>query len=147
VLWLQRRSVIGYEMRMTGANAAFAEYGGVNVGRTTTLAMALSGAICGLGGALLVTGLNHRFVDATINGSGYAWTGFIAALLAVADPVLTVVAGLFLAALEVGAAGMARNTDVPLQLIDVVQAAIIFVVAVRVTLRTALARRLVRRGS
>lgn len=141
VHWLQRRAVLGYEMRMTGANPEFAAYGGIRVERTVMTAMALSGAICGLAGALLVVGLNHRFIDQTINGAGYAWTGFIAALLAAGSPVLTVVAALFLAALEVGAAGMARNTDVPLQLIDVVQAAVIFVLAVRITIRAYIARR------
>ncbi len=140
VLWLQRRSVLGYEMRMTGANPEFAAYGGVRVGRMTMTAMALSGAFCGLAGALLVVGLNHRFIDQSINGGGYAWTGFIAALLAATDPILTVFAGIFLAALDVGAAGMARNTDVPLQLIDVVQAAVIFVLAVRVTIKAFIAR-------
>ncbi|MEA2536723.1 MAG: ral nucleoside transport system permease protein [Chloroflexota bacterium] len=145
VLWLQRRTVLGYELRMTGANPEFAAYGGIRTGRMTITAMGLSGGLCGLAGALLVAGLNHRFIDQSINGGGYAWTGFIAALLAAANPILTVFAGIFLAALDVGAAGMARNTDVPLQLIDVVQAAVIFVLAVRITLREFIARRLARR--
>jgi ABC-type uncharacterized transport system permease subunit len=142
--WFLRRTVLGYELRMTGANRLFAEYGGVRTGRLTVVVMLLSGAICGLGGSMLVLGGTHRYTDTMITTAGYAWSGFIAAILALANPLLTAVAGLFLGALQVGAAGMARTTTVPLQLADVVQAAIILVVAVRPGLRAGLRR--LRRG-
>ena len=141
VRWFYRRTVMGFEFRMTGHNRAFAEYGGIDAPRRVLGATLISGAICGLAGALVVLGTNHRFVDGVITGSGWAWSGFTAAILTVANPVLTLVAGLFLGGLEVGAAGMARSTDVPLQLADVVQATIILVVAIRLTIG-----RWVRRG-
>lgn len=142
--WLLRRTILGYEVRMTGANRLFAEYGGVRTGRLTLVVMLLSGAICGLGGSLLVLGVTHRYTDTMVTAAGYAWSGFIAAILAAANPLLTAVAGTFLGALQVGAAGMARTTSVPLQLVDVVQATIILVVAVRPGLRAGLRR--LRRG-
>ena len=140
--WLQRRTVVGYEMRMTGFNAAFSEYGGVDGRRTLFRAMLLSGAVCGLAGAILVLGVHHRYIDTTITGPGYAWTGFTAALLAGGEPIGTLVAGVFLAGLETGAAGMERNTDIPIQIVDVVQACIILMVAIRLTLGRAIGRRL-----
>lgn len=140
VAWLLRRTVLGYELRMVGANPAFAEYGGVRPGRAVLVAMLVSGAICGLAGSLLVLGLNHRYTDTMITSAGFAWSGFIAAVLAVANPLLTAVAGLFLGALQVGGAGMARATAVPLQAVDVVQATIILVVAVRPGIRGRLRR-------
>lgn len=144
--WLLRRTVLGYELRMTGLNPQFAEYGGVRTGRVTLLVMLASGAICGLGGSLLVLGVSYRYTDTMITSAGYAWSGFIAAVLTLANPLLTAVAGAFLGALQVGAAGMARATQVPLQLVDVVQATIIIVVAVRPGLRAFLRRRLGGRG-
>lgn len=141
--WFLRRTVVGYELRMTGANRPFAEYGGVGTGRLTVMVMLLSGAICGLGGSMLVLGVNHRYTDTMITAAGYAWSGFIAAILAAANPILTAVGAIFLGGLQVGAAGMARTTTIPLQVADVVQATIILVVAVRPGLRAAL-RRLVR---
>lgn len=138
--WAFARTVLGYELRMLGANRLFAAYGGVDVGRRIVAAMLLSGAICGLAGTMLVVGVNHRYIDTLITTGGFAWSGFIAAILALSSPVLTVVAAVFLGGLQVGAAGMARNTEVPLQLVDVVQAAIILVVAVRPAIRRALAR-------
>jgi simple sugar transport system permease protein len=135
VRWFLGRTVAGFEFRMVGHNRAFADYGGIDAGRRVLLATLLSGAICGLAGALVVLGVNHRYIDGVFTTSGWAWSGFTAAILTGAEPVLTLLAGLFLAGLEVGAAGMARSTDVPLQLVDVVQATIILVVAIRVAIR------------
>jgi general nucleoside transport system permease protein len=135
VRWLLARSVVGYEFRMVGFNRAFADYGGIAAGRRVLLAATVSGGICGLAGSLVVLGLNHRYIDGVITSAGWAWSGFTAAILTGFDPILTLVAGLFLGGLQVGAAGMARTTEVPLQLVDVVQATIILVVAVRFALR------------
>jgi general nucleoside transport system permease protein len=132
--WLQRRTVLGYEMRMTGHNRWFADYGGVDGRRTVLLTMLISGAVCGLAGALLVLGVHYRYIDNSIVGPGYAWTGFTAALLAYADPLGSLFAGLFLAALEVGAAGMERRTEIPIQIVDILQAAIILTISIRIVL-------------
>jgi simple sugar transport system permease protein len=140
--WLQRRTVIGYEMRMTGHNPQFSEYGGVNRKRITHRTMLLSGAVCGLAGALVVLGIHYRYIDASITQPGYAWTGFTATLLAVADPIWTLAAGVFLGGLDVGAAAMERRTQIPIQVVDIVQASIILMVAIRVTLGRWLSRRL-----
>ena len=68
--WLQRRTVLGYEMRMTGHNRWFADYGGVDGRRTVLLTMLISGAVCGLAGALLVLGVHYRYIDNSIIGAG-----------------------------------------------------------------------------
>jgi simple sugar transport system permease protein len=104
--------------------------------------MLLSGAVCGLAGALIVLGVHQRYIDNSITAPGYAWTGFTAALLAGGEPVGTLVAGLFLSGLQTGAAGMERNTDIPLQVVDVVQACIILMIAIRLTLGRWLGRRM-----
>jgi simple sugar transport system permease protein len=142
VWWFLRRTVLGYELRMTGHNPFFAEYGGVDRRRTILRTMLLSGAICGAAGALVVLGVQYRYLDGMITTAGWAWTGFTAALLAAGDPLGTLVSGVFLIALEVGAASMERQTDVPLSVVEIVQAAIILMVAIRLTLGAWLARRL-----
>jgi general nucleoside transport system permease protein len=139
--WGLRRTVAGYELRMVGANREFAEYGGVDAGRTILGATLVSGALCGLAGVVLVLGVNHRYIDGLVTSAGFAWSGFIAAILALASPILTVVAALFLGALQVGGQGMTRATSVPLQLVDVVQATVILVVAVRAGIQAAVRRR------
>ncbi|MFN8619581.1 MAG: ABC transporter permease [Chloroflexota bacterium] len=139
--WWMSRTSTGYELRMTGHNPLFAEYGGVSRRRVVLRTMALSGALCGLSGAIVVLGVHHRYIDSSITGPGYAWNGFTAALLAGGDPLTTLVSGVFLAALDVGAAGMERKADIPIQVVDIVQASIILMIAIRLTLGRWLGRR------
>jgi general nucleoside transport system permease protein len=134
VLWLLSRTSLGYTMRMTGLNRDFAEAGGVPMRRTILVTMALSGALCGLAGTLLVLGETHRYVNDSIVGPGTAWTGLTAAMLAAFNPALTAVSGCFLAALQTGGTGLQLQTEVPLQLVNVIQAVIILMVAVRLWL-------------
>jgi simple sugar transport system permease protein len=131
VAWFFRRTSTGYSLRMSGLNADFAGYGGINTSRMTLLAMFASGATAGLAGVIQVLAVDFRYIDNALTAPGFAWAGFIAAILAVSNPLTIVATGLFLAALKVGAAGMQRNTQIPLQIADVVQAVIIFMVAVR----------------
>jgi simple sugar transport system permease protein len=57
--WL-KRTVAGYELSATGANATAAATAGVDVRSVTVRAMMASGAIAGLGGAFLVLAYEHR---------------------------------------------------------------------------------------
>ncbi len=106
VRWFLARTVAGYEFRIVGHSRAFADYGGIPAARRVLAATLLSGAICGLAGALVVLGVNHRYIEGVITTSGWAWSGFTAAILTGLNPVLTLGAGLFLGGLEVGATGM-----------------------------------------
>jgi simple sugar transport system permease protein len=131
VLWLLSRTSLGYAMRMTGLNRDFAEAGGVPMRRTIVTTMALSGALCGLAGTLLVLGQTYRYVDNSVVGPGTAWSGLTAGMLAGFQPVFTAVAGFFLAALQTGGSGLQLRTNVPLQIVNVIQAVIILMVAIR----------------
>jgi len=55
------RTRLGYELRAVGLNAPAAASGGVAVGRTQAMAMAISGAIAGLGGVNFELASTHFF--------------------------------------------------------------------------------------
>ncbi|HRI43246.1 MAG TPA: ABC transporter permease [Fimbriimonadaceae bacterium] len=82
-IWL-KRTVAGYELSATGANAIAAEVAGVNVKRMTVRAMAASGAIGGLAGACQVLAYEWRFYEGFSPGYGFDALGV--ALLAGATP-------------------------------------------------------------
>jgi general nucleoside transport system permease protein len=140
VAWFFQRTSLGFSVRMSGLNPNFAEYGGINMPRVTLLAMFGSGAIAGLAGVIQVLGVDFRFIDGALTTPGIAWTGFIAAILAGSSPLGIVAAGLFLAGLKVGAAGMQRNTQIPLQIADIVQAGVIFMAAIRLKIGSVVKR-------
>ena len=113
----------GYELRAVGLNAPAAEYGGVSIGATQTLAMALSGAAAGLGGANFVLGYKHFFEQGFAGGAGFI--GIAVALLGRNHPLGVVVAALFFGALAYG--GLVINARVPKELVDILQALVILI--------------------
>ncbi|MER6134663.1 ABC transporter permease [Streptomyces sp. NPDC001815] len=126
-----RRTAIGYEIRMTGLNPRFAAYAGVERKGLTLRLVATSGALAGLVGSIGVLSFPYRFLDGALTAPGYTWTGLTAALLAAAAPLGTVLASFFFAVLQVGGLSMERTTEVPRELTQVLQAIVIVFLAAR----------------
>lgn len=131
VVLVDRRTVIGYELRMRGLNPRFAGYGGVRLDRQALGAMFASGAIAGLVGAIVVLGGQFRFIDGALLTPAYTWSGLMAALLAGGEPIGAIAAGLFFAALQTGGFAMQRETSVPRVLTLVLQSIVILFLAMR----------------
>jgi general nucleoside transport system permease protein len=131
VVFVDRRTSAGYELRMRGKNARFAGYGGVRLGGQAVSTMFASGAVAGLVGAIVVLGSQFRFIDGALLTPAYTWSGLMAALLVSGEPAGAVVAALFFAALQTGGFAMQRETSVPRVLTLVLQAIVILFLAVR----------------
>ena len=61
--WFLFRTRAGFELRAVGLQPKAAEYGGVNVGSVWWRAMALAGAIAGVGGLNYVLGYKHYYEE------------------------------------------------------------------------------------
>ena len=112
-LW---RTVVGYRIRAVGMNASASRYAGINVPRNIVLALALSGAFCGLAGAIQVFGLHHRmFTDGSATGfTGSAgFNGIVVALFGQLHPLGAIPASFLFGALIVGANKLQRVMQVP----------------------------------
>lgn len=118
----------GYELRAVGLQPDAAEYAGVRVGGVWMRAMAVSGALAGLGGLNFVLGYKHYYEDGFAGGSGFL--GIAVALVGRNDPVGVVLAALFFATLSQG--GLAINAVVPKQMVEVLQGVVILAVAIAV---------------
>lgn len=127
--WILSRTVFGYELRASGEAPEAARRGGVNMARMTWLALSLSGAIAGLGGAALVTGVLHRFN--TQLSPGYGYTAIAVALVGDLDPLWICVAAFGFGILEAGGLAMQALADVPKDAIHVIEGLIILVLAAR----------------
>lgn len=131
---LYRYTASGYEIDMLGKNPSFTSYGGINKAKVMLLTMFMSGGLAGIAGAFEVLGSQYRYVDGALTVPGYAWTGVMAALLANSNPVATIFTSILLAALQTGAMGLERNTDVPLEIASVIQAVLILFISAKVSL-------------
>ncbi len=115
------RTRLGFEWRALGLNAPAAEYAGVSIGKAQVGAMALSGALAGLGGVNFVLGYKHYFELGFTGGAGFL--GIAVALLGRSHPLGVLVAALFFGALSYG--GLVINQRVPRELVEVLQALVI----------------------
>lgn len=130
VWFLVERTTIGYEWRMAGRAPRFARLGGVDVERNIAGIMAVSGALAGLAGGILLMAGPHRFVRGI--GGSYGWDGVMIAVVAANGLVATVAFGVFFSTLQTGAIGMELRSDVPTEFVQMLQATVVLVtVAVR----------------
>jgi ABC-type uncharacterized transport system permease subunit len=123
------RTPAGFEARVTGWGPRFAQYAGIDRPALTVRLLACSGGLAGLVGAVVVLGFPHRFIDGALITPQYTWIGLLAALLAAANPLGTLVAAVFFAALTSGGFAMERETQVPRELTAVLQAVLIIFLA------------------
>lgn len=112
VIWIvDRRSVLGYEMRAVGHNPKAAHFAGIPVNMVLAKTALLSGGLAGLAGWSEVTGLRGNL---TLDISpGYGYSGIVVAMLALLHPLGVVAAAIFVAAVFVGADAMSRTAGVP----------------------------------
>jgi general nucleoside transport system permease protein len=75
------RTTLGYEVRAVGFNPEAARYAGISVARSYFLAMAISGLMAGLAGAVDVLGWKFRVGVDDIQGSTIGFVGIAVALL------------------------------------------------------------------
>jgi general nucleoside transport system permease protein len=126
--WYLFRTRRGFELRSVGLQPAAAEYAGVHVAGVTWRALAVSGAIAGLGGLNYVLGYKHYYEEGFATGAGFL--GIAVALVGRSHPIGIGLAALLFATLSQG--GLAVNALVPKQMVDVLQAVVILAVATSV---------------
>jgi len=97
---LLNRTVLGFEIRATGANRLAALANGVDTGRLTLLGMLLSGGMCGLAGSGLVLGTFFR-AQAGISGN-YGFYAIASAFIAGNRAVLAPLSSLLIAVIYEG---------------------------------------------
>jgi len=116
------RTKWGYAIRMIGINQAFAQYSGIQVGAIIVLSQVVGGILAGMGGSIEMLGRYNTFIWREL--PGYGWLGITIAILAKNNPIFVPVAALFIAYLDKGCQLMAINSDVPFEMIDIIQASI-----------------------
>ncbi len=127
IYWLLYRSTVGFEFRAVGANPSAAKYGGMGVGFTIVLVMAISGGLAGLAGSNETLGVVGRAVPGFTASIGF--DAIALALLGRSHPGGVVMSAILFGALRAGGRTMQAQSDVGIDLIVVVQALIIVFIA------------------
>jgi ABC-type uncharacterized transport system permease subunit len=119
-------STTGYEVRMTGFNEKFARFGGIRVSRVVILSQVILGLIAGVGGMTEVMGIHHRFNWQS--SPGYGWDGVVVAIIGRNHPLLIIAASFFLSYMRVGGQVLTLMSDVPAEMVTVIQSIIILLI-------------------
>jgi general nucleoside transport system permease protein len=133
IWWLLYKSTLGFEIRTVGANPQAARYAGVFVGRTIVVTMALSGALAGIAGSFEVVGLN--FYHTAGFSVGYGFDSIAVALLARSEPFGVLPSALLFGALRAGSSRMQFLSQIPIDIINVIQALVLIFVAAPALIR------------
>jgi simple sugar transport system permease protein len=123
------RTVFGYEVRAAGEAPEAARRAGIDLGRIAVLAMTLSGAIAGIGGATIVTGVLHRFNTGL--SPGYGFVAIAVALVGNLEPLWIGVAAFAFGILQNGALSMQAEANVPRDIVNVIEGLVIIALAGR----------------
>lgn len=130
--FLSYRTAFGFKARAVGLSPTTARYAGMSVVPVITLAMLISGGLAGMAGTVEILGVQRRLRDQFLSGTGY--TAIAIALFGRNDPLGIALAAILFGALEAGAANMEALAGVPSTLVEIIQAVIIFLVAISVSL-------------
>ena len=125
VVWFALyRTTFGFEVRTVGANPDAARYAGMRPRLLTTLTMTICGALAGLAGAGQVLGVSHQITSSFSTTVGF--DSIAVALLGRSNPVGILFGAILFGAMRAGAAQMQIQAGIPVELIDVIQATVLF---------------------
>lgn len=120
------KTPFGYRVRISGSNQDFARTEGIRITGSLIVAQLLAGAISGMGGAIDIMGVYDRYIwDQT---PGVGTDGLLVAVLARKNPALVPIAAFLLAYMRTGAAILNYATDIPLEMVQMVQGIIILMI-------------------
>ena len=106
------RTTLGFRVRAVGRNPEAARYGGISVAKSYFLAMAISGAFAGLGGAMDILGWQFRIGVLDIQASYIGYIGIAVALLGRNTAIGVAFAALLFGALLYGTSTRSLDPDV-----------------------------------
>lgn len=126
--WLMYRTTIGFEFRAVGFNATGGKYAGMSVAWIYVSVMAVAGAFAGLGGANQILGL-EPFRGISNFAGNIGFDAIALALLGRSHPVGVLFAALLFGGLKAGGREMQGAAGIPIDLVLVLQALIIVMIA------------------
>jgi len=120
-----QKTKLGYELKACGYNKNAARYAGISAGRGVVTAMVVSGALAGLGGALLYLAGAGKCIKVLDQLAPEGFNGIPVALLALHNPIAVIFSGLFISYLTVGGFNL-QGLGYPVEVVDMIIAVIIY---------------------
>lgn len=114
----------GYEISVVGESENTAEYAGIDVKKVILRTVLLSGAICGLAGAVIVSGSSHTISTSTAGGRGF--TAIIVAWMSKFNPFIMILVSGFLVFMQQGSVQIASQFGLNQNASDIITGILLF---------------------
>lgn len=132
LMWFMMwRTRLGYEITAIGKNMEFSEATGMRVRRKIIILMLISGALAGVAGAGYMMSEEFKYTLSFSGNPGLGWDGMLIALLGRHSPIGILVAAIFFSALKTGSDNINMYTNVPKEIVAVIQSLMILFLAVQ----------------
>lgn len=128
IWFILKKTTLGYQITAVGFNPNAATYGGINTNKITMIATGISGALAGLGGAVLLLGMSGR-ISQFSGQEGFGFQGITVALIGASNPIGCIFAGLFYGIMKYGGSKLSF-IDAPGEIVDIIMGTIILFIAV-----------------
>ena len=129
IVWfIINRTTLGFKLRAVGFSNTAAQYAGIDTGKSFLTAMAFSGALAGIGGAVQLMGMSGRLSQFS-GQEGYGFQGITVALIASSNPIACIFAGIFYGAMKYGG-GKLSLVNAPAEVVDIIMGIIILFIAI-----------------
>lgn len=129
IMWfLLEKTKTGYELKAVGFNDHASQYAGMSVKKNIILSMVISGAFAGLAGAMEAIG-TFGYMSKMNGFTGMGFDGIAVALLGANTPLGVVFGATLFGSLKYGSNNMPNVAGVPVEIVSIVIALIIFFVA------------------
>lgn len=145
VVYILKKTSKGYQMRAVGLNRDAAESAGIPVNKTLIQSMLIAGAISGLAGALVITGMSPHKISTLAAFENNGWNGVSVALIAGNSPVGCLFAGLLFGGFLYGGQTLQSEVGAPSEIINIMLGTIVFFVALS-RIAVILAEKIEKRG-
>jgi len=119
-----KHSKQGYEIAVVGESQNTARYVGINVNKVIIRTMIISSGICGLAGAIIVSGASHTISTSTAGGRGF--TAIIVAWMSKFNPFIMILVSAFLVFMQQGAIQIASQFGLNENASDIITGIILF---------------------
>ncbi len=127
------KTTFGYELKAVGYNKDAAKYAGIQVNKNIIMAMVISGAMAGMGGAAYYIGFSDHIRYAVL--LSYGFDGIAVALLGLASPIGVFLSSFLFGYLKNGGAFMESASKVPSEIVSIVIASIIYFSAISLIIK------------
>ena len=136
IWFLLYKTTLGFEIRTVGSNSSAARYAGIRPAFITILTMSIAGGLAGSAASVEILGVTKNYpAEYIVN---YGFDGIAVALLGRAHPFGVIGAAMLFGVMRAGAGAMQRATEIPVDIIGIVQGTILLFVAAQVVIDHAL---------